>query len=136
MPNVPNLHQMRGAAGDNEDGKARQHAVDGDILSFAPDTQQQDEDRSIGKGDQRIGGDLKPDKRWRPEITMPWGHKGKRAHGCAGEFESGRGTSLINAEATQEESSSETGNTTCDRREMSDMTIPKEQCRIKEENLQ
>ena len=71
MPNRPDLHEMRHAAGENEKTKHDEHPVIGQVASFPDEVGQRDQDGKIRHSDQRVRDDVEPDDLRPHQVGLP-----------------------------------------------------------------
>jgi hypothetical protein len=62
-------------AGDNEDAKANEHPIEGQVAASADELNEGERNREVSDGDEEIGDKMKPDQARIPKVTMPVGHE-------------------------------------------------------------
>jgi hypothetical protein len=69
MPEVPNFHYMRSAAGNDEYSEADKDPAEGKIAPFANEPDKRDRNRKICERNQQIRSGVQPDQPGVPEIA-------------------------------------------------------------------
>jgi hypothetical protein len=70
MPNHPDLHQVRPAAGHNEDCDADEHPVELQIFALVNEISERERDGKVSQCDQRVGDDVEPEHSRLPQIAQ------------------------------------------------------------------
>src|SRR5712671_7736654 len=75
MPNHPDFHQMRRAAGHDEDREAEKHPMELEVLAPTYEIDERERDRKVRQCDQRIGHDMQAQHTGLPQVTHPVRHE-------------------------------------------------------------
>ena len=79
-PQGPDLHDVGGAAGDDEHAEAQEHPVERHVAPLANDVDQRERDRGVREGDEGVGEDVQPDERRQPEVAVSMRHEPVAGH--------------------------------------------------------
>ena len=74
-PERPDLHDVRGAARDDERAEAEEHPVEGDVHPLASKGDERERDRRVRERGQPIGDGVQPEEARVPEVAMPVRHE-------------------------------------------------------------
>ena len=66
---------MSHPAGDDENAKADEHPVEGQVAAFANEVNEGERDSEVSRCDKEIGDKMEPDQARVPEVAMPVGHE-------------------------------------------------------------
>ena len=62
MPNIPDLHHVRGSTCHDEGAEAHEHPMKGQVASLADEIDQGDGYREVGGSDKCVGDQMQPDQ--------------------------------------------------------------------------
>src|ERR1043165_143575 len=85
MPDIPNLQEVGGAAGEDKHGKTDEHPVELEIFSLANKIDQRDRNRIIGQNYQRVRNGMEANQTLGPKVTMAVRHEWARIEKIAPE---------------------------------------------------
>ena len=75
MPDVPYLHQMSGAARDDEHGKTKKNPTKLEVFAFTDEVEQGNRNRIVGEGDETVRNDVQPNDDRVPLIAHSMRHE-------------------------------------------------------------
>jgi len=75
MPDHPDFHQVRGAAGDDENSETDEHPVECEVASLAHKIQQRERNGKIRERDQQIGSDMQREHIGLPQVAHAVRHE-------------------------------------------------------------
>ena len=78
MPDVPYLHQMSGAARDDEHGKTEKNPTKLGISALMNEVKQGNRNGIVGGGDKAVRNDMQPDHDWIPLVAHAMRHESVR----------------------------------------------------------
>ena len=75
MPDVPYLHQMGGAAGNDEHGKIKKNPTKMEIFASLDEVEQGNRNRIVGQGDEAVGNNVQPNDDRVPLVAHSMRHE-------------------------------------------------------------
>jgi hypothetical protein len=91
MPDVPDFHQVRRAAGKDKSGEAQEEPAKIKVSPLAHEPREGNRNGIVRQSDQPIGNDMEPNQARRPEVTMSMRHERSGGHGLLQEGKHMRG---------------------------------------------